>query len=167
MLNHLKIIVLIVSILSLSGCDSNQNNPIINLKGEKEITLEAGDLYHEYGYEIDFGKITDYRFIVSGTVDTTSIGTYKIDYDAIDMKGKHLDRVSRYIHVVDTTPPIIKLIGDPILKYELNEFYSELGAICTDNLDSICDIVIESSDVDTNQLGIYMVTYNAIDWQQY
>ena len=60
--------------------------------------------------------------------------------------------------VIDTTPPIITLIGDnpQIIERGLN--YTELGATTNDN--SI--ITINDSSVDTNTLGNYIVIYYTI-----
>ena len=60
--------------------------------------------------------------------------------------------------VIDTTPPIITLIGDnpQIIERGLN--YTELGATTNDN--SI--ITINDSSVDTNTLGNYTVIYYTI-----
>jgi len=65
----------------------------------------------------------------------------------------------------DTTPPVITLNGDANVTIEKDGNYTELNATANDNLDGDISskIVIDSSDVNTDVVGIYVVTYNVTD----
>jgi len=61
----------------------------------------------------------------------------------------------------DTIKPIITLTGEDTLYLEVGDSYLELGATCTDDTDSTCSVVVDSTDVNTTVIGNYEVTYNA------
>jgi len=67
----------------------------------------------------------------------------------------------------DTTPPLIKLEGEPFLTLNKGENYIEAGATATDNSDSISSlessILIDSSSVNTSVAGRYQVKYTLTD----
>ncbi|WP_233450951.1 reprolysin-like metallopeptidase [Hanstruepera ponticola] len=65
----------------------------------------------------------------------------------------------------DTAPPVITLNGASTIDLELGETYTELGATATDNVDGdiSANIVIGGDTVDSNTVGIYVVTYNVSD----
>lgn len=66
---------------------------------------------------------------------------------------------------VDTTPPVITLLGDTPQFINITDAYIELGATALDDVDGNItgDIVIDSSDVNTTSHGAYTVTYNVQD----
>lgn len=63
----------------------------------------------------------------------------------------------------DKEKPVIKLKGANPQRIKLGSSYTEFGATVTDNLDKNVKLVINASAVNTNKVGIYMVTYNAQD----
>ena len=74
-------------------------------------------------------------------------------------------RTSRTVNVVDTTVPIITLLGSNPQIIEVGTAYAELGATATDNYDGdiTASIVIDATAVNTSVLGSYFVTYNVTD----
>jgi len=66
---------------------------------------------------------------------------------------------------VDTTPPVITLLGNNPQVITAAIAYTELGATATDNVDGniTASIVIDASAVDTSTVGSYTVTYNVMD----
>ena len=64
---------------------------------------------------------------------------------------------------MDITPPVITLNGSDELSIVLNTPYSDLGATATDNVDGLVPVDVDLSEVNTAVLGIYLVTYTAID----
>ena len=71
------------------------------------------------------------------------------------------------ITVVDTTKPVLTLLGDNPQTIEFGEGYAELEATATDLVDDDTEltskIVIAGDEVITNQLGTYDVTYDVTD----
>ena len=160
-------------------------NPILSFKDEEMcpqyMTIEA--LYEEYdrrcdiagfGIEIDDDYTEEKddlykRLVVTGSVDSTTVGTYIISYDVIDMAGNAAVTLNRYVRVVDTTAPEITLIGgdaDGSVTVEVFEDYIEYGANFYDRYDLYHGIEIKTTilpDVNSNILGEYKVYYDAVD----
>ena len=68
------------------------------------------------------------------------------------------------VPVVDTTAPVISLVGNAIVSLELGTAYSDAGATATDNKDgTVTSSITTVSDVDVNTVGTYTVTYNVAD----
>jgi len=63
----------------------------------------------------------------------------------------------------DTTKPVITLNGDDPQIIEAGTAYSELGATVTDNHDVGLTATVDSSKVQTSNIGTYPVTYNTSD----
>jgi hypothetical protein len=168
-----------LAVLFLSACGSDNNNeedigtpqndttaPVLVLVGDATVQVEAGESYVDQGAtatdNID-GTITA-NIIVNGSVETTTIGTYTITYNVNDASGNAASPVSRIVEVIDTTAPLISLIGDSNLTIEAGESYTENGASATDNLDGdISSEILISGSVDTSLLGSYIISYNVSD----
>ncbi|APY08542.1 hypothetical protein BWZ20_09615 [Winogradskyella sp. J14-2] len=141
--------------------------PVITLIGANPINLNVGDTYNELGAtandNID-GDIST-NIITTGVVNTSVAGTYFVNYNVTDSSGNAAAQVTRTVNVqADTTPPIIVLIGSPIIDLIVGDVYIEQGATATDNLDGdiTANIVINSA-VNTSVAGAYQVTYNVSD----
>jgi hypothetical protein len=163
-------------------------NPIIHFYSRcpQYMTIEA--LYEEYdlrcnapGYgvwvEDDYMADLDElqkRVVVTGEVDNTEIGIYVIRYDVTDMAGNAAITLNRYVEVVDTTAPTIKLkcadgeicSSDTSQVVEVYTMYEELGAVVTDRYDDYHETPVKliiNHNIKVNKLGEYIVTYNAMD----
>jgi|TARA_B100001540_G_C15745544_1_gene614310 hypothetical protein len=131
--------------------------PVITILGDNPATVELGDTYVDAGATSDGGETVT----SSGTVDTSTVGTYSITYTASDAAG-NTTTVTRTVNVVDTTPPTIIITGDNPLTVELGDTYVELGASSQDASDpDITDTA--SGTVDTSTVGTYYITYSATD----
>lgn len=65
---------------------------------------------------------------------------------------------------VDTTPPVITLVGSPSLTLTEGDSYVDAGATASDNVDGdITANIVTVNPVDTNTVGAYTVTYNVTD----
>jgi len=66
---------------------------------------------------------------------------------------------------LDTTSPVIKLVGENIVRIHLGDAYTEQGAIAVDDFDGdISDaIFIDNSQVMVDSIGTYAVDYSAVD----
>ncbi|WP_459210796.1 immunoglobulin-like domain-containing protein [Aquimarina rhabdastrellae] len=128
--------------------------PVITLNGDNPQFIELGDGYTELGASTDDGS--EITIDSSDFIDV--VGTYSIRYNATDENGNDANEVARIVEVVDTTAPIITLLGDNPQVIELGLGYTELGAITDDG----STVTIDSSDFE-DAVGIYTVRYNAID----
>ena len=151
----------------------NQTNdkvaPIITLRAPNDgdgqvITHEAGTDYVDLGVtasdETD-GVLTG-NVVVSNPVDTEKLGEYTVTYNVQDAAGNFSEEVTRTIKVVDTTPPTITLKGDPTIKLEVGDVYTDSGASADDSLEGTLELIL-TGEVDTTKVGEYVITYNVSD----
>ena len=129
--------------------------PIITILGDNPATVELGSTYTDAGATSDGGEIVT----TSGAVDTNTVGTYTITYSASDAAG-NTSTATRTVNVVDTTAPVVTITGDNPATVELGSTYTDAGATASD-LDDVT--VTTTSDVDTDTVGAYSVTYTATD----
>ena len=81
-----------------------------------------------------------------------------VTYDVTDSSGNPAVQVTRTVDVVDTTVPVITLVGANPQTIEAGSPYVELGATALDNYDGDLtgSIVIDATGVDTSTLGSYV-----------
>ena len=80
--------------------------PVITLKGQASITIDAGAEYVDVGAtavdNID-GDLTSF-IAVNNTVDTSKPGTYTVTYNVVDKADNAAAEVSRTVTVIDAAP---------------------------------------------------------------
>ncbi len=128
--------------------------PIITLTGDNPQTIEFRDGYTELGATTDDGT----SIVIDDSDFVDAVGSYTITYNATDASGNTAVEVARTVNVVDTTAPVISLIGDNPQTIEFRDGYTELGA----NTDDGTSIVIDTADF-VDAIGSYTITYNATD----
>ncbi len=140
--------------------------PVITLLGNDTVTIVVGSTYNDAGatatdnYDGDISA----NIVVSGTVDTTTLGSYTLSYDVSDSSGNPATTVTRTVNVVDTTAPVITLLGNDTVTIEVGSNYSDSGATATDNYDGdISANIVVSGMVDTTTLGSYTLSYDVSD----
>ena len=142
--------------------------PVITLTGADPQTIEGGDPYVELGASatdtVD-GDLSAALVIDAAAVDTGTVGAYLVSYDVSDAAGNAAAQVNRTVNVVDTTPPVITLLGDNPLTVSLNGTFSDPGVTALDAVDGdISGLVTVGGDtVDTLVAGTYVVTYDVSD----
>jgi hypothetical protein len=140
--------------------------PVITLLGDATVTLEVGSDYTDAGATASDnydGDITD-DIVVVNPVDTDVVGTYTITYNVSDAAGNAATEVTRTVNVVDTTVPVITLLGDATVTIEVGSDYTDAGATASDNYDGdITDDIVVVNPVDTDVVGTYTITYNVSD----
>jgi hypothetical protein len=143
--------------------------PTITLLGDASMTLFQGDVYTELGAnatdDVD-GDISN-TVIITGTVDTSTIGVYNLAYNVSDAAGNQASTATRTVNVVvapDTVAPTIILVGDASMTLFQGDVYTELGANATDDADGdISNNVIITGTVDTSTIGVYNIAYDVSD----
>ena len=108
-------------------------------------------------YDIDLESITE----LLGTVSFDTVGVYQIEFSVTD-SSLNEGTLTVDIHIVDTTLPVITLIGDDSITIEYGDTYTDEGVTCEDNYDNDCDLVIVNS-IDFEEAGTYTITYNTTD----
>jgi len=123
------IIIFVLSILSFGLF--YMFNHMISLNGEKFVTIALNSKYQERGAVNGFGNNKNIK--ISGKVDTSKVGSYKIEYKT-DFLGFDVKRY-RYVEVVDEEAPLIVLKGKSDIDICPNGKYDEDGYTATDNYD--------------------------------
>ena len=104
--------------------------------------------------------------ISSNAPDVFPLGETPITWTATDPAGNEMT-APQVVTVVDTTKPVIALLGANPQTVEFGTAYTELNATATDEVDDditlTAKIVIDVSGVDTNQVGNHQVTYDVSD----
>lgn len=171
MKNLIKYSLTLLMVLLISGCggggggdgSANTDNtaPVITLNGDNPLTLILNDSYVEAGASVFDDVDGSVAVVISGTVDTNTIGSYTVTYTATNAAG-NTGTATRTVNVVDGTPPVITLNGNNPLSVKQNNTYTEAGASAFDDVDGSVAVVISSS-VDTSTIASYTVTYTAND----
>ncbi len=85
--------------------------PVITLLGSNTVSTEIGLSYTDPGataFDFPDGDLTS-SIVVSGLVNTGTLGSYTVTYDVSDSQGNAAVPASRTVMVVDTNPPAISI----------------------------------------------------------
>jgi hypothetical protein len=146
---------------NLTDDDYNDNvPPVITINGSASLTVELGSSYSDAGASANDANYGTTPVTSSGTVDTSTVGTYTITYTATDKDG-NTATATRSVSVSDTTQPVVSVTGDNPATTELGGTYTDAGATATDASGSVT--VVTSGTVDTSTLGAYTLTYTSTD----
>ena len=141
--------------------------PVITLNGSASITLEInGGAYSEQGATAVDAASVDLSndIIVSGdTVNVTTLGVYQIHFDVVDARGNNAVRKTRVITVLDSTNPVVVLVGDAEMTIAPNSTWTDLGASASDNSNESLTVVVSGDTVNTAIVGDYTILYTATD----
>ena len=101
------------------------------------MTLEAGANYTELGAKATDNEDGDLSgsILVTGEVNTKIPGVYKIFYGLKDSAGNEAVTITRTVFVVDTTSPVITLVGEAIVTVEVGSDYEDPGVAANDSVD--------------------------------
>jgi formylglycine-generating enzyme required for sulfatase activity len=100
---------------------------------------------------------------ITGTVDMNTTGTYILTYSVADAAGNEAN-ASRTVTVVDTTHPVLTLLGDANMSQAKNSAWVDPGATASDSLDgNLTNSITITGTVDVNTTGVYTLTYSISD----
>ncbi len=137
--------------------------PVITILGSNPFSVEVKTSYSDAGAtaadNVD-GDITS-RITAMNNVNINVIGIYAVTYAVSDAAGNPAT-ATRNVSVVDTTAPVITLIGSNPMAITKGGTYTEPGATANDNYDATISVAITGS-VNTNVIGTYTITYTATD----
>ncbi|WP_415407793.1 DUF1566 domain-containing protein [Sulfurovum sp. CS9] len=136
-------------------------SPDITLNGDNPMEVVRGSTFTDPGAIATDNVDGDVPVSVSGTVDTSTVGTYTLTYSATDAAGNAATE-TRTVHVVDIIPPIITLNGTNPMDIVEGSTFTDPGAIATDDVDGDVPVSV-SGTVDTSIVGTYTLTYSATD----
>ncbi len=138
--------------------------PVIRLKHKAFLTHEAGVSYKDSGasaVDVVDGDLSGVVEVLS-TVDISKVGSYSVTYSVSDANGNAAIEVARVVNVVDTTPPVITLLGGATIQNEALAEFIDPGVNVVDLVDGNLDPTITGT-IDVNTVGTYVLKYNAKD----
>ena len=136
--------------------------PTVTILGDNPATVEVGSTFSDPGATV-YDQDGTSTYTTTGTVDTNLVGTYTLTYTAVDNSGNQAT-ATRTVSVVDTTAPVITLLGSSQVNVEVGSSYTDAGATATDNYDGdLTSQLVVVNNVDVNTLGSYTVTYGVSD----
>lgn len=164
----IEIVSLIFNTLNPSETYVDLVPPTITLIGSNPQIIQKGSSYIELGATATdnvSGNVTSSIVVNSSSVNSNTLGNYVVTYNVNDAAGNPAIQATRQVQIVDTTVPVITLIGSNPQSITIGSDYVELGATATDLQDGniSSEIVINSSTVNTGTIGSYLVTYNVSD----
>lgn len=143
--------------------------PVITLTGDPEVTVECGTSYADAGATADDVCEGDLTLSIStvNPVDVNVVNDYTITYDVSDSVPNAATQVTRTVHVVDTTLPVITLQGNAVVYVDMGSTYSDAGATAYDSCGAVdlTGSIVTVNPVDTNVPDTYTVTYDVADGQ--
>lgn len=119
----------------------NEFSLVVYPNGEQEVKLEFGENFREPGAQAELvgsvffreGLSVDAQITVEGSVDSSELGDYPLDYSAKFLRWEN--DAGRIVRVVDTQPPEITLTTDPNHYTNPGYPYVEEGFLAVDEYD--------------------------------
>ena len=140
-------------------------SPIITLKGEPEIVIEAGYVYSDQGAtatDAGDGDLSE-AIKITGEVDSYNLGSYEIRFDVEESAGNEALTITRTVVVVDTTHPVITLAGELIVPLVVGSNYKDEGETAKDSIDgNLTPQIKVTSKVDISKVGEYLIKYAVV-----
>ncbi len=149
---------------AVGGIDTTR--PVLALNGAQSVTLEVHSGYSDAGATATDNHDGDLAsgIIVANPVNTSRIGSYTVTYDVADAAGNRAMQLARTVDVVDTTKPVITLLGNSSVTIQVNSNYTDEGATAWDDYDgNLSSGIVTSGQVQTNTAGTYSITYDVSD----
>lgn len=138
--------------------------PELTLLGDAEMYTNAAN-FTDPGYSAldDLeGNLTDEVSVESNYMPRTE-GDFTFTYSITDASG-NVATAQRLVHVVDSTPPRLSLVGDQTVKIYVGETFTDPGVRASDDFDGDVSVkVVSQGEVDCSQAGTYTITYSVED----
>ncbi len=101
--------------------------PVVTLSGSASMTVAYGSVFTDSGadWTDDFDGSASITAASSGTVDTTTLGTYTLEYSYTDFAGNISNTVTRTVTVTDQSAPVVTLVGSASISIIQGSSYSE------------------------------------------
>ena len=139
--------------------------PALVLNGVSPTTVMKDSVFTDPGAtaidETD-GDLTN-SIVVTGTVDTSTIGDYTLTYTVSDLSTNEsvISRLVKVVDGTDTTPPVITLLGDETITIEAGTPFNDPGVRAGDDGDGdLSDIVFLDNSLPKSGLVLHL---NAAD----
>ena len=148
-------------IVLLVDASSNNNIPLSSEKIEA-VGIGTLVLWNEPGTKIG----STYLWYDDYTLDTNTLGpgTFTLRFSALTNSGTESADLTLIVNPVDTTSPVISILGTNPITVALGSVYTDAGATALDNLDGdITSKIVVVNNVNTAVAGTYSVVYSVSD----
>mgnify|MGYP004552174649 FL=1 len=154
-------IIIIILVITLVKSNKNNNVYTFELVGPSEINVSLNDSYVDIGYiarDEDNNNIAN-LVNVSGNVDTTKVGAYKVVF-VLTINDKNVT-LERKVNVVKTDQLLtLMLNGSKNVTVRSNDIYEEEGYSAADSVEGdLNDIVQIANYIDYSTPGTYTIVY--------
>lgn len=154
-------IIIVILVITLVKSNKNDNVYTFELVGPSEINVSLNDSYVDIGYiarDEDNNNIAN-LVNVSGNVDTTKVGTYKVVF-VLTINDKNVT-LERKVNVVKTDQLLtLMLNGSKNVTIRSNDIYEEEGYSAADSVEGdLNDIVQIANYIDYSTPGTYTIVY--------
>ncbi len=166
-----KIIVLLLSLMYLSGCDDTiDGNKVsdfynseleITLYGESAVSIEYCQIFEDEGFEAYYKEEDVTQYVeVTYDFDTCVPGTYDVHY-FLDYDDKEVE-VYRTVIVGQDPGITLTLTGKKEVTVEMEQDYIDSGVVAYDNYTKqyLTSNVLVSGEVDNMSIGTYTIYYS-------
>ena len=139
--------------------------PILTLRGDSNLTLEAGSTYADAGVIAADSTDGDLSAFVrlTGSVNPNLPGTYLLRYEVSDKAGNAAATATRTVKVADTRPPVIYLRGEANATHEAAIPFTDPEAYALDSLDGNLTNLTVTGSVNVNLPGTHTLSYDISD----
>ncbi len=141
-----------------------QKAPVLTLTPPNPMTVECCGTYEEPGataWDDNWGDISA-LITITGTVDSHKVGSYTVTYSVNN--GYATTTATRTVNVVDTTSPLLALIGVNPMTVEVGGAFVDPGATASDTCaGNLTGAIAVSGSVNAARVGTYQLTYSVSD----
>jgi hypothetical protein len=135
--------------------------PTLTLNGASTMTVECHTSYTDPGASATDACDSSVPVGVSGAVNVNTPATYTVTYTATDDSG-NTSTATRTVTVVDSTKPVITVVGANPYTVILGSSFTDPGATAADSCAGSVPVTATGT-VNTSAVGTYTITYNATD----
>ncbi|PWU11637.1 MAG: hypothetical protein C5B50_23020 [Verrucomicrobia bacterium] len=135
--------------------------PVVTLNGSATITNECHSSFADPGATANDACAGARPVTTFGSVNVNAVGAYTLSYVATDLSGNSATN-TRTVQVVDTTPPVITVLGANPLTVLLNSTFTDPGATASDTCAGSRPVTTNGT-VDVTTIGSYTIMYVASD----
>jgi hypothetical protein len=110
--------------------------------------------------------VDNLTIVSDSDVNVLAVGAYNVSYLTTDAAGNQAEPLIRTVQVVDTTAPVLVLVGNSTVWHEAATAYVDEGLVANDTIATAAELQAGTkmtSDVDVMQVGEYEVTYVVSD----
>lgn len=142
-------------------------DPIITIMSEDPVIIFVGDEFEApqaTAVDGDGNKINNIK--IEHDVNTRNPGAYKVEYYAIDAKGRYTQKyLTVIVRTFDREPPEITILGSKDTTITVGEPYTPPEYTAYDEYDDkdLTDSVVVSGTVNTDSAATYLIIYTVSD----